>query len=109
YDFIKSKGMDVLWRRELEGFTQNESGITANVKNANGETETIEAKYLVGCDGAKSLVRHTLGLEFEGSTFERMFYVADVEINWQFNHDALMVFLMKNNLLAFFPMVGSDH
>ena len=35
-----------------------------------------------------------------------MFYVADVEIDWKFAHDALMIFLMKNNLLAFFPMVG---
>ncbi|MGC2237053.1 MAG: FAD-dependent monooxygenase [Pyrinomonadaceae bacterium] len=108
YDFIKSGGKDVLWNTELESFTQNESGVSANIKNSNGETETIEAKFLVGCDGAKSPVRHTLGLKFEGSTFERMFYVADVQIDWKFPHDALMVFLMKNNLLAFFPMVGSD-
>lgn len=109
YDFIKSNGKDVRWQSELENFTQDDSGIKANVKNANGETETIEAKFLVGCDGAKSIVRHALGLTFEGSTFERMFYVADVEINWKFSHDALMVFLMKNNLLAFFPMVGGEN
>jgi len=106
YDFIKSNGRDVLWQTELENFTQNESSVTANIKNANGETETIEAKFLVGCDGAKSIVRHSLGLTFEGSTFERMFYVADVQIDWNLSHDALTAFLMKNNLLAFFPMVG---
>jgi 2-polyprenyl-6-methoxyphenol hydroxylase-like FAD-dependent oxidoreductase len=108
YDFIKSRGRDVLWQIELESLTQDESGVRANVKRAGGETEIIEAKFLVGCDGSKSPVRHSLGLKFEGSTFERMFYVADVEIDWKFSHDALMVFLMKNNLLAFFPMVGSD-
>jgi 2-polyprenyl-6-methoxyphenol hydroxylase-like FAD-dependent oxidoreductase len=108
YDFIKSNGKDILWQTELESFSQNETGVTANIKNAKGETEIVEAKFLVGCDGAKSPVRHSLGLKFEGSTFERMFYVADVEIDWQFENDALMVFLMKNNLLAFFPMVGKN-
>ncbi|HEX8368685.1 MAG TPA: FAD-dependent monooxygenase [Pyrinomonadaceae bacterium] len=108
YDFIKSRGRDVRWQTELESFSQDETGVKANVKTAGGESEIIEAKFLVGCDGAKSSVRHSLGLRFEGSTFERMFYVADIEINWKFSHDALHVFLMKNNLLAFFPMVGSD-
>ena len=108
YDHIKSKGKDVRWQTQLESFSQTEAGVTANIKAADGATETLEAKFLVGCDGAKSLVRHTLGLTFEGSTFERLFYVADVDINWEFPHDALMVFLMKTNLLAFFPMVGEN-
>ncbi|MGI8849285.1 MAG: FAD-dependent monooxygenase [Pyrinomonadaceae bacterium] len=106
YDFIKANGRDVLWNAELESFTQDETGVKANVKNANGETQTIEAKFLVGCDGAKSSVRHALGLTFEGSTFERMFYVADVEIDWKFSHDAGHAFLLKNSLLMFFPMTG---
>jgi 2-polyprenyl-6-methoxyphenol hydroxylase-like FAD-dependent oxidoreductase len=108
YDFIKANGRDVLWNTELEIFLQDESGVKATIKKSTGETETIEAKFLIGCDGSKSPVRHALGLKFEGSTFERMFYVADVEIDWTFSHDALMVFLMKNNLLAFFPMIGEN-
>jgi 2-polyprenyl-6-methoxyphenol hydroxylase-like FAD-dependent oxidoreductase len=106
YDFIKANDKDVSWQTELESFTQDETGVKATVKNANGETETIEAKFLVGCDGAKSPVRHALGLTFEGITFERMFYVADVQIDWNFSHDAGHAFLLKNNLLAFFPMTG---
>lgn len=106
YDHIRSSGKDVRWKTELVEFSQGESDVTATVKTADGRTETIEAKYLVACDGAKSLVRHNLGLEFTGSTFERMFYVADVRLDWEFPHDALQVFLMRNSLLAFFPMVG---
>ena len=106
YQHILSYAKDVKWQTELESFTQNEAGVTATIKNADGNAETIDGKYLVGCDGAKSSVRHSLGLEFGGSTFERMFYVADVQIDWEFGHDALQIFLMKNSLLAFFPMVG---
>lgn len=107
-DHIRSHGKEIRWQTELEGFTQTQAGVSATIKGADGKTETIEAKYLVACDGAKSLVRHSLGLEFAGSTFERMFYVADVQIDWEFAHDALQIFLMKNSLLAFFPMLGDN-
>src|SRR4051794_17415311 len=74
YDYLRSQGRDVLWNAELESFSQTESSVTARVKTGGGETRTVEARYLVGCDGAKSPVRHALGLAFEGSTFERTFY-----------------------------------
>ena len=106
HDHIKSKGHSVRWQTELLSFEQDDNGVRATVKNPEGGTETIEAKYLVAADGAKSPVRHTLGLSFEGSTFERMFYVADVDIDWDVEHNALTAVLMKHNLLAFFPMTG---
>src|SRR5688500_6847768 len=84
HDYITSHAKEVRWRTELQGFSQAKTGVTCVVKNSNGETESVEAKYLVGCDGAKSPVRHALGLTFDGSTFGRMFYVADVQINWDF-------------------------
>jgi 2-polyprenyl-6-methoxyphenol hydroxylase-like FAD-dependent oxidoreductase len=108
YDFIKSHGHEILWQAELESFSQTADRVTARVKGLDGAVQTVEAKFLVGCDGAKSIVRRTLGLEFEGSTFERLFYVADVEIDWEFSHDALMVCLAQNTITAFFPMLGEN-
>ncbi|HXH69835.1 MAG TPA: FAD-dependent monooxygenase [Pyrinomonadaceae bacterium] len=109
YDFLKSNGKDVLWNTELENISQDKTGVTVNIKTANGDRDVISAKFLIGCDGAKSFVRHALGLTFEGSTFERLFYVADVEIDWEFLHDALYVCLSKNTITAFFPMAGENH
>jgi 2-polyprenyl-6-methoxyphenol hydroxylase-like FAD-dependent oxidoreductase len=108
YEYVQSHGKDVLWRTTLESFSQTDEGVTAQIKNSNGETQIVEAKYLVGCDGPKSQTRNELGLAFEGSTFERFFYVADVEIDWQFSHDALQVCLTKNAVVAFFPMPGEN-
>lgn len=105
YDDLKSVGRDVLWMTEMSGFTQNADGVAAQIISAEGE-RTVEARYLVGCDGAHSTVRHTLGLKFEGSTFERLFYVADVRMDWDFAHDAIHVNLGDDTLTAFFPMVG---
>lgn len=108
YDYVLEHGHDVLWQTELESFSQDETGVTANIKNINGETFIIEAKYLVGCDGAKSPVRHQLGLKFEGNTFERIFYVADARVDWKFSHDALQLCLGKNSIVALFPMPGEN-
>ncbi len=106
YDFIKANGEDIRWQTELESISQDEGGVTASIRTIGGETETIEARFLIGCDGAHSIVRHSLGLRFEGGTFERLFYVADVDIDWEFSHDALHANLGKDNLTAFFPMPG---
>ena len=106
--FINDAGKHVAWKTELESFTQDENGITANIVNDEGVRKVVEAKYLVACDGAKSLVRHSLGLTFGGSTFERTFYVADVKIKWEFTHDMLTACLGKDRITAFFPMPGDD-
>jgi len=106
YEYVKDRGRDVLWKHELTSLTQNANGATATLKTDSGEAETIVAKYLVGCDGPHSPVRHALGLTFEGTTFERLFYVADVRIDWKFPHDALHVCLSENGVVAFFPMPG---
>jgi 2-polyprenyl-6-methoxyphenol hydroxylase-like FAD-dependent oxidoreductase len=105
-EYLQSQRKDVLWNTELENFSRSESGVTAQVKTADGPAQTIEAQYLVGCDGAKSSVRHALGLTFEGSTFERMFYVADAQVDWQFSHDALHACLSKDSFVLFFPLKG---
>ena len=106
HDFITSHNRSVMWKAELESFAQNADGVSANIRTTSGEKISIDAKFLVGCDGAKSFVRHSLGLKFEGGTFERLFYVADVHIDWKFPHDAVNVCLAKNTITAFFPMKG---
>ena len=50
-------------------FTQDADSVTAWVANAAGETETLRGGYLVSCEGARSIVRRDLGIEFEGFTY----------------------------------------
>jgi 2-polyprenyl-6-methoxyphenol hydroxylase-like FAD-dependent oxidoreductase len=108
YDYLNSHGKTVRWQTELESFSQNKEKVTVQVKTVDGTFQKIEAQYLVGCDGPKSPVRHALGLGFAGSTFERMFYVADVQIDWNLHYDALQVCLSKDSLLVFFPLKGEN-
>jgi 2-polyprenyl-6-methoxyphenol hydroxylase-like FAD-dependent oxidoreductase len=103
-DFLTEHGKQVFWQTELVDFSQDASGVTAHLQNG----DIVNAKFLVGCDGAKSVVRHKLGLEFEGSTFARLFYVADVEIIGQLDHNAVHICLAQNTITAFFPIKGDN-
>src|SRR5438067_11362409 len=51
---------------QLESFTQDESGVIASVKHADGTGGAIEASYMVGCDGGASTVRKQLGIKLRG-------------------------------------------
>src|SRR5215472_10125522 len=56
------------YRTRLISFTQSADHVTATVENADtGAREEILARYIVGCDGARSLVRETLGLVMRGN------------------------------------------
>jgi len=108
YQYVTDSGRDILWQHEMVSFEDDGDGVTAKVKQADGSELTVSAKYLVGCDGAKSSVRRGLGLTFEGDTVERLFYVADIILDWPHGHDALQVNLGEDTLTAFFPLKGEN-
>src|SRR5215813_14396821 len=106
YDYVQNHQKDVLWRSELQSFSQDASGIAARVKTGDDAIQTISARYIIGCDGPGSFVRQDLGLTFEGSTFERIFYVADAQVDWQFTHDTLHACFSPDSFVVFFPLKG---
>ena len=105
-EHINAAGRHIDWQNELVSITQDDDGVTASVRNADGTMREIRARYLVGADGAKSVVRNQLDISFGGTTLERYFYVADVDIDWEHDHNALHVCLSKSSVTAFFPMKG---
>jgi 2-polyprenyl-6-methoxyphenol hydroxylase-like FAD-dependent oxidoreductase/heme-degrading monooxygenase HmoA len=81
---LLSHGVAVERGVELVGFSQDDDGVTAQLRLPSGESETTRAQYLVGCDGAHSVVRAGLGLDFEGgvSMFPQLFMLGDVDVDW---------------------------
>ena len=56
------------YRTELVDFREHAQGVSATLADhASGKRETIEASYLVGCDGGASFVRERLGVAMSGS------------------------------------------
>ena len=50
-------------------FEQDADGVTAHVTNPAGDTEKIRGSYLISGEGARSIVRKDLDIEFEGFTY----------------------------------------
>jgi len=59
----------VLQGHRCLSFEQDERGVTVNGESLTGGPFTLRAPYLVGADGARSVVRQQLGVPFEGLTF----------------------------------------
>ncbi|MFC0409742.1 FAD-dependent monooxygenase [Roseomonas elaeocarpi] len=76
---LASVGVTVERRTELLSFEDEADHVTARLRMPDGTEQRCEARYLAGCDGARSTVRHQLGTGFDGGTYRQVFYVADAE------------------------------
>ena len=90
---------------ELIDFVDDGHMVTVSVRDEWGTPRVLTADYLVGCDGAHSLVRKRLDLAFDGQPFPWEFLLADAEIDWQGRSDEVHVFSRPNGLpLACIPI-----
>jgi len=64
----------VLFGHECAGFTQDEEGVTVQV-TSKGVAHNMQASYLIGADGVRSIVRKTANIAFEGFTWPERFLV----------------------------------
>ena len=71
--------VQVTLEAELLGFSDGRHGVTAEVRHGDGRREIVQARFLVGADGANSFVRRHLGMEFEGKTFTQDWLVVDAQ------------------------------
>jgi 3-(3-hydroxy-phenyl)propionate hydroxylase len=73
----------------VTGFTQDDDGVTVALSDG----ESIRAHYLIGCDGGRSIVRKTAGIEFAGwdPTISHVIAVVEVanEPPWGMRQDAI--------------------
>jgi 3-(3-hydroxy-phenyl)propionate hydroxylase len=75
--------IDLRWRNTAVNIAQLDDGVCLTVETPEGRY-TIEAEYLVACDGARSPVRTALGIDFKGEVFEDQFLIADVKMTAAF-------------------------
>ena len=107
---LRELGGAVERARELVGFREAGSQVVATVKGGDGaadETEEIRSSWLVGCDGAHSRVRKSLGVSFEGSTYEEKFLLADVDLDWDRERNRTHTWFPPEGMFAVFPLPGS--
>jgi 3-(3-hydroxy-phenyl)propionate hydroxylase len=70
--------VDVRFSHTLLGYVDDADGVTATVELGDGSQTTVRARYLVGCDGGRSITRKSMGVTFEGQSSPTRFLVIDV-------------------------------
>jgi 2-polyprenyl-6-methoxyphenol hydroxylase-like FAD-dependent oxidoreductase len=120
---LGTQGVKVERRVELVTFTQRNDEVEAVLRHADGHKETVSAVWLVGCDGAHSVVRHTLGAPFTGETMDSDWILADVhmtgypypdsEFSVCWHHDGVFVVFPispgRYRVVADLPPSGAEH
>lgn len=67
-----------LFETEVVGFSQSENAVTVELRGNSG-ARSLRCDYLVGCDGSRSFVRQSLGIDMHGSTFKERWLIVDLE------------------------------
>jgi 2-polyprenyl-6-methoxyphenol hydroxylase-like FAD-dependent oxidoreductase len=94
---------------ELIGFEQDAEGVTATVRDAAGERQ-IRAQYLIAADGARSPVRHALGIPMRG--VHEIYRSVNVLLNadltpWVKDRPAAIYIIQRENLRCTFMTINA--
>ncbi|MDQ6621262.1 MAG: FAD-dependent oxidoreductase [Pseudomonadota bacterium] len=105
---LRGLGVEVMRATELIAFREEGDSISADLRAADGKETPCRADYIVGCDGAHSVVRKTIAAGFPGGTYRQVFYVADVEATGPAMDGELHIDLDEADFLAVFPLAGTN-
>jgi 3-(3-hydroxy-phenyl)propionate hydroxylase len=73
-DRIAEGGLvDIVYEAEAVGATQTDAGVTLQVRRPDGSVEDMSAPYLIAADGARSAIRKSLDIAFDGMTIPEIF------------------------------------
>jgi 2-polyprenyl-6-methoxyphenol hydroxylase-like FAD-dependent oxidoreductase len=90
-DAIEKHGVVVERNVELVGLSQDLFSNEVNpvkvvLRHADGRLGQAEASYLISAEGAQSMVRTTLDLQFEGKTLDEQYMLGDLHIDGELAH-----------------------
>jgi 2-polyprenyl-6-methoxyphenol hydroxylase-like FAD-dependent oxidoreductase len=107
-DDLRSHGLEVEWNTAFKELQPTTNGASVTLETPNG-LETNEYRYVLGADGARSLVRKALNIDFVGNTNEHKLFVADLRAEGELIAGHLNIFINnKYYAFALFPMKGAQ-
>jgi 2-polyprenyl-6-methoxyphenol hydroxylase-like FAD-dependent oxidoreductase len=80
--FLRLPHAQCRWNTRLIGLEQDASAVTLTLDTPAGHAQ-LRTDWVVGADGARSAVRHLLGLPFEGLTWPERFVATNVRYDFQ--------------------------
>lgn len=108
YNNLLAQNKNVQWNTNITAIEQVNDFYTLKGRQDNKDV-SYQCKYLIACDGSKSMVRDFSKVPFSGGSYLDVFFVADTHVNGGFSSNKLSLFLRKNGVNMLFPMKGKDH
>jgi 2-polyprenyl-6-methoxyphenol hydroxylase-like FAD-dependent oxidoreductase len=100
---LEGLGGEVVRPLELAGCELSKSHVDVRLRS-NGKTQTINTRWLIGCDGMRSTVREQSGIVFTGAAYEQSFVLADVRMDWSLGCDEVTLFYSPKGLMVVAPL-----
>jgi len=106
-DRLSAIGGAITRDAEVTSVETGDGGVRVSVRRG-GDTRTIAAKWVIGCDGGHSVVRDAAGIAFQGEDYEQVFALADARMDWPLPRDEVSLFFSPDGLVVIAPLPG-DH
>ena len=108
-ELLIERGGKIEWGKEFVEFAQNERQVISLIRSMDGSIEKISSRWLVSCEGAHSVIRKQAGFSFEGKSYPLSFALADVEADWNLDHNENHVWMHKDGSFAALPLPGKSN
>ena len=82
-DRAQALGVDLRWLNRVSGIRAGDQGARLRIETPDG-AYSLDTRFVIACDGARSPTRSLLGLDFMGEQFEDQFLIADVRMTAAF-------------------------
>jgi 3-(3-hydroxy-phenyl)propionate hydroxylase len=79
---LRSEGVELRFGHEVMAVRQDDDGVTVTANTASGPV-SMTGRYVIAADGARSAVRRSLGVEFEGFTYAELFLIASTDFPFE--------------------------
>ncbi|MEX2033658.1 MAG: FAD-dependent monooxygenase [Xanthobacteraceae bacterium] len=79
---LRKEGADLRFGHEVTGVKQDGESVTVTANTPSGPV-SIAGRYVIAADGARSAVRRSQGVEFEGFTYPELFLIASTDFPFE--------------------------
>jgi 2-polyprenyl-6-methoxyphenol hydroxylase-like FAD-dependent oxidoreductase len=105
-DHLQSLGITIERGVELLALTQDNDEVHMTLRHQNGFTELVTAPWVIGADGAHSVVRKMVGTKLAGSFVGERFLLGDVDAEHRLDMDSMHTFFAPDGPVVVLPMAG---